>query len=57
MSTRFRVVIESVDTDSKEVLSREIIKNKKVTDVKTIMDIGFRHTEQIELLKKIQDLM
>lgn len=50
-----RIVVEKVDLkDTDLTLSREEMTMIEVKEVKSIMDLGLRHGEQIALLEKIQ---
>jgi hypothetical protein len=53
MTQQIRVVIESLN-DAGEVTGKEIIITKSVVKPNSIIDLGFRHSEQIDLLKHIQ---
>jgi hypothetical protein len=55
MSIIVRIVVESVDAISQEVLNRDIIRNKSVEAVKSIVDLGYKHQEQIDILQKVRD--
>ena len=51
-----RVVIEKVDINNEEnVIQRKNITTLQVKAPKTILELGLRHSEQIELLQNIQD--
>ena len=53
MTQQIRVVIESLN-DAGEITGKEIIITKSVVNPNSIIDLGFRHSEQIDLLKHIQ---
>ncbi len=50
-----RFVAEEVSYETKGVIKREVIKEKAIIKPTSIMDLGMRHAEQIELLCKAQD--
>jgi len=53
MTPQIRVIVESLN-DAGEVIGKEIIMTKNIIKPVTIMDLGFRHSEQIDLLQHIQ---
>ena len=53
MAHQIRVIIESLN-DAGEVISKDIVMTKNVTKPNHSIDLGFRHSEQIELLKHIE---
>ena len=53
MAHQIRVTIESLN-DAGEVISKDIVMTKNVTKPNHSIDLGFRHSEQIELLKHIE---
>ena len=55
MSVTLRIVVESVDDISQKILSREVIKDTPIKPVESIIDLRFRHQEQIDILQKVQD--
>ena len=55
MAVRFQILVECIDEESQEVIERQTIQEKLIQPVKTIMDLGFRHNEQINILQKLQD--
>jgi len=57
MSYHLRVVIEKVNTADNQVVSRDEIADYKIEKAKTILDVGLRHSTQIQLLKKVQDAL
>ena len=57
MSVTLRIVVESVDDTSQKILSREVIKDTPIKPVESIIDLGFRHQEQIDILQKVQDAL
>lgn len=51
-----RVVVEKIDlNNNNKTVEREEISTIEVKPVDTIMDLGLRHGEQIELLEKLQN--
>jgi hypothetical protein len=57
MSVIVRIVVESVDAISQEVLKRDVIRDKSIEAVKSIVDLGYTHQEQIDILQKVQDAL
>ncbi len=55
MSKRYRVVVEELDENNKDIIARKIVKSINVKRPFSIDDIGFKHKDQIEILQKIQD--
>ena len=53
MTQQIRVVVESIN-DLGEVVGQEIIMTKSIVKPNTIIDLGIRHSEQIDLLRHIQ---
>lgn len=53
MTQQLRIVVESLN-DAGDVIDKEIIMTKNVVKPNTIIDLGFRHSEQIDLLRHIQ---
>ena len=53
MTQQIRVIVESIN-DLGEVIGQEIIMTKSVIKPNTMMDLGLRHSEQIDLLRHIQ---
>lgn len=53
MTHQIRVVIESLN-ETGDVIRKEIIMTKSVTNPNYIIDLGFRHSEQIDLLRHIE---
>ena len=53
MTQQIRIIIESLN-DAGDVIGKEIVATKSVVKPNTIMDLGFRHSEQIDLLRHIQ---
>lgn len=53
MTHQIRIVIESLN-DTGDVISKEIIMTKSVTKPNNIIALGFRHSEQIDLLRHIE---
>ncbi len=47
--------IQKVDLETNKILSSETISTINIKDPSSIMELGLRHKEQIELLKIIQD--
>jgi hypothetical protein len=55
MTDIFRIVIEKYNDENPKEINREIIEERKIDKAVSIIDLGFRHNEQIILLQKIQD--
>lgn len=53
MTQQIRIIIESLN-DAGDVIGKEIIATKSVVKPNSIIDLGFRHSEQIDLLRHIQ---
>ena len=53
MTQQIRIIVESLN-DVGEVTGQEIVMTKSVVRPNTIADLGFRHSEQIDLLRYIQ---
>ena len=53
MTQQIRVIVESLN-DTGDVIGKEIIMTKSVIKPNTIIDLGFRHSEQIDLIRQIQ---
>lgn len=53
MTQQIRIIVESLN-DAGDVINKEIIMTKSVIKPNTIIDLGFRHAEQIDLLRHIQ---
>ena len=56
MTHQIRIVIESLN-DTGDVVSKEIIMTKNVTKPNYIIDLGFRHSEQIDLLRHVEQAL
>ena len=54
MTQMIKVMMEIYDPKTGEVLERTLITEKTVEAPKNIMDFGFSHQEQIELLEKCE---
>jgi ribosomal protein S27AE len=57
MGYNLRVIIEKVNAADNQVISRDEIAEYKIEKAKTILDIGLRHSTQVQLLKKVQDAL
>jgi len=55
MSEHYRIVIETFSSTNKHSVERKVIKEDKIKSPHSIMDLGFRHSEQIEILQEIQN--
>ena len=56
MTRQIRVIVESLN-DAGDVIGKEIVMTKSVIKPNSIIDLGLRHSEQIELLRHIQQLL
>ena len=54
MSGTVRVTVEKINEQGK-VASKVVVIEKEISKPEEIIDIGFRHSEQIDILKSIQD--
>ena len=48
-----RIIVESVD-DNGELIEKEIVMTKNIAKPEGIIDLGFRHSEQIDILRHVQ---
>ncbi len=55
-ASHLRVTVEVLNEDGK-VISHEIIQTKEITKPTSAFDLGFRHSEQISLIERIQQLL
>lgn len=53
MTKQIRIVVESLN-DAGEVTEKAVVMTKNVIKPDSIIDLGFRHSEQIDLLRHIQ---
>jgi len=53
MVHQIRVIVESLN-DAGDVIGKEIVMTKSVVKPNHIIDLGFRHSEQIDLLRQIE---
>ena len=53
MSKQIRIIVESLN-DAGEVDGREIVMTKSIAKPNSILDLGLRHAEQVDLLRDIQ---
>ncbi len=53
MTHQIRVIVESLN-DAGDVIGKEIVMTKSVVKPNSIIDLGLRHSEQIDLLRHIQ---
>jgi hypothetical protein len=54
MSDTVRVTVEKISEQGK-VVSKVVVIEKEISKPEEIIDIGFRHSEQVDILKSIQD--
>jgi len=52
-----RIIIEKVSVSSQEVVKRDTIKVYDIQAPESITDLGLRHSEQISLLEKVQNVL
>lgn len=57
MDYELRIVVEKVAVGSQEVVKRNAIKIYDIQCPKSIIDLGLRHSEQIFLLSKVQNIL
>jgi len=57
MDYELRIVVEKVAISSQEVIKRDTITSYAVQCPTSIGELGLRHTEQIALLRKVQDIL
>lgn len=53
MTQQIRIIVETLN-DAGDVTGKDIIMTKSVVKPNTIIDLGFRHSEQIDLIRHIQ---
>ena len=53
MTQQIRVIVESLN-DAGDVVGKEIVMTKSVIKPNSIIDLGLRHAEQVDLLRHIQ---
>lgn len=56
MTRQIRIIVESLN-DTGDVIGKEIILTKSVIKPNTIIDLGLRHSEQIDLIRYIQQTL
>jgi hypothetical protein len=57
MDYEFRVIVEKVSIASQEVVKRDTVKIYDINPPQSILDLGLRHSEQISLLEKVQNVL
>lgn len=57
MDYQLRVVVEKVSLKTHEVMQKETLVVYDVVIPESILDLGLRHTQQMELLQKIQEAL
>ncbi|MCP4764298.1 MAG: transposase family protein, partial [archaeon] len=57
MDYMLRVIVEKVDLKTKDVVSRNTVEEREIKQPKKIIELGLLHEDQINLLKKIQQLI
>ena len=50
------IIIEVID-DTSTNTSQQVVHTKPIVNVQSLLDIGYRHTEQIDILQSIQDAL
>jgi hypothetical protein len=55
MPMGIRLIAECYDIKSGKVIDSKVLRNDQIKQPKTIKELGYLHSEQIELLKSIQD--
>tara|TARA_B110000091_G_C13455881_1_gene326019 strand:+ start:307 stop:600 length:294 start_codon:yes stop_codon:yes gene_type:complete len=53
---QIRISVEVLSGDG-EVISHEIVQTKEIKKPESAFELGFRHSEQISLIKNIQQLL
>ncbi|HIF89936.1 MAG TPA: ISKra4 family transposase [Candidatus Thioglobus sp.] len=56
MVNKIRINVEMLDENDK-VIGSEIIKTMRIKKPQTLLDVGYRHSEQIEILQALQDAL
>lgn len=54
---KLRIVVEKINSKTDEVVERNTISSFDIIPPKNILGLGLRHTEQINILKNIQDCL
>ena len=57
MDYELRIVVEKVAVSSQEVVKRDTIKIYDIQCPESVLDLGLRHSEQISLLSKVQNIL
>ena len=57
MNSEIRIILETVCKETGKVVKKEVIEKHKVKKPGNILELGLRHSEQIELLSKIQNYL
>jgi hypothetical protein len=57
MDYELRIVVEKVAISSQEVIKRDTITSYDIQRPTSIRELGLRHTEQIALLEKVQNIL
>ena len=57
MDYQLRIVVEKVSLKTQKVIQKETLELYDVMKPQSILDLGSRHTQQIELLQKIQEAL
>ena len=57
MDYQLRVVVEKVSLKTQKVMQKKTLEVYDVMKPESILDLGLRHTQQIELLEKIQEAL
>ena len=55
MKAAIRVTVEYYNAETHEMIESEVIKDDGVTKPEQLKDLGYRHSEQIQLLQSLQD--
>ncbi|WP_162902410.1 hypothetical protein, partial [Facilibium subflavum] len=55
MALKQRIVTEIYDDQTQDIVHREVTEEKVIKSPKSIDDLGYNHTEQIEILHRVQD--
>ena len=57
MDYALRIVVEKVAISSQEVVQRDTITSYALQGPTSIVELGLRHAEQIELLAQVQNIV
>ncbi len=55
MKTAIRITVEHYNAETQQVIETEVIRDAEVCKAGQLKDLGYLHSEQIELLQSLQD--